>query len=153
LRDNKPNLKISFLGYGAENLRDYCERFEVGNLVEYLGAVPMDERIEFFRRSDIFVLPTYAEAMPMSVIEAMAAGLPVISTRVGGIPELIEDGVDGILFAPGDVGALAEKISFLLNNKDTRIKIGKKAKQKAREQMDFRVYVNKLRTLLFAVCS
>jgi glycosyltransferase involved in cell wall biosynthesis len=113
----------------------------------------MDERIEFFRRSDIFVLPTYAEAMPMSVIEAMAAGLPVISTRVGGIPELIEDGVDGILFAPGDVGALAEKISFLLNNKDTRIKIGKKAKQKAREQMDFRVYVNKLRTLLFAVCS
>ncbi|HEX9930508.1 MAG TPA: glycosyltransferase family 4 protein [Pyrinomonadaceae bacterium] len=153
LRDNKPNLKISFLGYGAENLKDYCERFEVGNLVEYLGAVPMDERIEFFRRSDIFVLPTYAEAMPMSVIEAMAAGLPVISTRVGGIPELIEDGVDGILFAPGDVGALAEKISFLLNNKDTRIKIGKKAKQKAREQMDFRVYVNKLRTLLFAMCS
>jgi glycosyltransferase involved in cell wall biosynthesis len=153
LRDNKPNLKISFLGYGAENLKDYCEKFEVGNLVEYLGAVPMDERIEFFRRSDIFVLPTYAEAMPMSVIEAMAAGLPVISTRVGGIPELIEDGVDGILFAPGDVGALAEKISFLLNNKDTRIKIGKKAKQKAREQMDFRVYVNKLRTLLFAMCS
>lgn len=153
LRDNKPNLKISFLGYGAENLRDYCERFEVGNLVEYLGAVPMNERIEFFRRSDIFVLPTYAEAMPMSVIEAMAAGLPVISTRVGGIPELIEDGVDGILFAPGDVGALAEKISFLLNTKDTRIKIGKKAKQKAREQMDFRVYVNKLRTLLFAMCS
>ena len=153
LRDNKPNLKISFLGYGAENLKDYCERFEVGDLVEYLGAVPMNERIEFFRRSDIFVLPTYAEAMPMSVIEAMAAGLPVISTRVGGIPELIEDGVDGILFAPGDVGALAEKISFLLNNKDTRIKIGKKAKQKAREQMDFRVYVNKLRTLLFAMCS
>jgi len=153
LRDNKPNLKISFLGYGAENLKDYCERFEVGNLVEYLGAVPLNERIEFFRRSDIFVLPTYAEAMPMSVIEAMAAGLPVISTRVGGIPELIEDGVDGILFAPGDVGALAEKISFLLNNKDTRIRIGKKAKQKAREQMDFRVYVNKLRTLLFAMCS
>ena len=153
LRDNKPNLKISFLGYGAENLKDYCERFEIGNLVEYLGAVPMNERIEFFRRSDIFVLPTYAEAMPMSVIEAMAAGLPVISTRVGGIPELIEDGVDGILFAPGDVGALAEKISFLLNNKDTRIRIGKKAKQKAREQMDFRVYVNKLRTLLFALCS
>ncbi|HEX8566449.1 MAG TPA: glycosyltransferase family 4 protein [Pyrinomonadaceae bacterium] len=153
LRDNKPNLKISFLGYGAENLKDYCERFEIGNLVEYLGAVPMDERIEFFRRSDIFVLPTYAEAMPMSVIEAMAAGLPVISTRVGGIPELIEDGVDGILFAPGDVSALAEKISFLLNNKDTRIRIGKKAKQKAREQMDFRVYVNKLRTLLFAMCS
>ncbi|HEX8264218.1 MAG TPA: glycosyltransferase family 4 protein [Pyrinomonadaceae bacterium] len=153
LRDNKPNLKISFLGYGAENLKDYCEKFEIGNLVEYLGAVPMNERIEFFRRSDIFVLPTYAEAMPMSVIEAMAAGLPVISTRVGGIPELIEDGVDGILFAPGDVGALAEKISFLLNNKDTRIRIGKKAKQKAREQMDFRVYVNKLRTLLFAMCS
>jgi glycosyltransferase involved in cell wall biosynthesis len=153
LRDNKPNLKVSFLGYGAESLKEYCDELGISDFVEHLGAVSMDERIEFFQKSDIFVLPTYAEAMPMSVIEAMAAGLPVISTRVGGIPELIDDGVDGLLFAPGDVNALAEKISFLLNNKDARKRIGKKAKQKAREQMDFRLYVNKLRTCLFAACA
>ena len=105
----------------------------------------MTERIGFFQKANIFVLPTYAEAMPMSVIEAMAAGLPVISTTVGGIPELIENGVDGLLYAPGDVNALAEKISFLLDNKNIRIEIGGKARVKANEQMDFGQYADKLR--------
>jgi len=150
LRDGAPDLKVSFLGYGAENLKSYCEELKVTNFIEFLGVVPMNERISFFQKADIFVLPTYAEAMPMSVIEAMAAGLPVISTPVGGIPELIKDGVDGLLFPPGDVKALAEKISFLVNNKKIRIKIGKKARQKAREQMDFSQYTEKLRTLLSA---
>jgi glycosyltransferase involved in cell wall biosynthesis len=58
---------------------------------------------------------------------------------------LIEDGKTGLLFPPGDAGALAEKISFLLNNPAARIEIGKKARQKARREMDFHVYVNKLR--------
>ena len=145
---DKPNLKVSFLGYGAENLKTYCEELGVTDFIEFLGAVSLAERISFFQNADIFVLPTYAEAMPISVIEAMAAGLPVISTSVGGIPELIEDGIDGLLFSPGDVNSLAEKISVLLNDKDMRIKIGDKARQKVREQMDFSQYVEKLRTIL-----
>lgn len=153
LRDKKPNIKASFLGYGAENLAKYCEESGVGDFVEHLGAVSLDERIEFFQKADIFVLPTYAEAMPMSVIEAMAANLPVISTPVGGIPELIEDNVNGLLFQPGDVDALAEKISFLINNQQTRIEMGAKAGRKARERMDFRQYAEKLRAQLLAVCQ
>lgn len=149
----KPNIKVSFLGYGAENLKDYCEELGVFEFIEFLGAVPMSERIKFFQKADIFVLPTYAEAMPMSVIEAMAAALPVVTTQVGGIPELIEDGKTGFLFPPGDANALAEKISFLLNNRNAGIGIGKKARQKAREQMDFKVYVKKLRAHLFAFCA
>lgn len=149
----KPNIKVSFLGYGAESLKADCEKLGVGGFIEYLGAVSMTERIEFFQKADIFVLPTYAEAMPMSVIEAMAAGLPVISTAVGGIPELIKDGVDGFLFPPGDVKVLAEKILFLLNNKNIRLSIGKKARQKACEQMDFRLYVDRLRRHLVTACQ
>ncbi|HLM61322.1 MAG TPA: glycosyltransferase family 4 protein, partial [Pyrinomonadaceae bacterium] len=150
LRADKPDLKVSLLGYGAENLSSYCEELKVTDYIEFLGAVSMDERIKFFQKADIFVLPTYAEAMPMSVIEAMAAGLPVISTTVGGIPELIEDGTDGFLVAPGDVNALAGKISFLLNNKDIRIDIGRRARRKAIEEMDFRAYSRKLRGYLLA---
>ena len=148
LRDRQPNIKVSFLGYGAEALKDYCEELGVMDYVEHLGAVSMKDRINFFQKADIFVLPTYAEAMPMSVIEAMSAGLAVISTNVGGIPELIEDGKDGLLFSPGDAKALAEKISFLLDNKDIRINLGKKAQRKACGQMDFRHYVDKLRNHL-----
>ena len=151
LRDK--NLKVSFLGYGAESLQSYCEELKVTDFIEYLGAVSMSERLGFFEKADIFVLPTYAEAMPMSVIEAMAAGLPVISTKVGGIPELIEDGADGFLFAPGDVASLAEKISLLADNKNLRMEIGKKARQKAREQMDFRQYTEKLRKHLLSEIS
>ncbi len=149
----KPNIKVSFLGYGAESLKADCEKLGVAGFIEYLGAVSMTERIGFYQKADIFVLPTYAEAMPMSVIEAMAAGLPVISTSVGGIPELIKDNVDGLLFPPGDVETLAEKISFLLDNKDARIGIGKKAQQKARGQMDFRRYADKLRSHLLIACQ
>lgn len=148
LRDTKTNIKVSFLGYEAESLMSYCKELKVSKFIEFLGAVSMSERIGFFQKADIFVLPTYAEAMPMSVIEAMAAGLPVISTRVGGIPELITDGVDGLLYSPGDVSALAEKISFLLDNENIRINIGKKAAERAGRQMDFKQYANKLRVHL-----
>ncbi len=145
LRDKNLKLKVSILGYGAEGLKDFCEELKVTKFIEFLGAVSMDERLEFFQTADIFVLPTYAEAMPMSVIEAMAAGLPVISTKVGGIPELIEDGADGFLFNCGDISALAEKILLLAGNKNLRIEIGKKAREKAREQMDFSQYIEKLK--------
>jgi glycosyltransferase involved in cell wall biosynthesis len=83
----------------------------------------------------------------------MAAGLSVITTPVGGIPEIIEDGETGLLFPPGDANALAEKITFLLNNKDVRIEIGKKARRKACAEMDFQVYVNKLRFHLDSFCA
>ncbi|HEX9960008.1 MAG TPA: glycosyltransferase family 4 protein [Pyrinomonadaceae bacterium] len=155
LRERKPdiNIKVSLLGYGAENLKDYCEESGISELVEHLGAVSLSERIGFYQKADIFVLPTYAEAMPMSVIEAMAAGLAVIATNVGGIPELIEDGADGILFSPGDAKALADIISLLLENKNIRLSLGEKARQKAREQMDFKTYAEKLGAHLSAACG
>lgn len=145
IRHKKPDLKVSLLGYGAENLRAIGEELKIGEFIEFAGVVSLEERIGFFKKADIFVLPTYAEAMPMSVIEAMAAGLPVISTRVGGIPELITDGVDGLLVAPGDVPALAQKIYFLVNDPEKRAELGEKAGQKARQQMDFRSYAVNLR--------
>lgn len=155
VRERRPRLrlKVSFLGYGAESLQPACEKLGVADFVEHLGAVSMSERLAFFQKADIFVLPTYAEAMPMSVIEAMAAGLAVVTTSVGGIPELVEDGADGLLFAPGEVEDLAGKILVLLENRDLRLNLGRKARRKARAQMDFRQYAEKLRSRLRAACT
>ncbi|MCY7374716.1 MAG: glycosyltransferase family 4 protein [Pyrinomonadaceae bacterium] len=144
-RGGNPNLKVSFLGYGAETLQPLCEAAGIADWIEFTGAVSMDKRVEFFRQADIFVLPTYAEAMPMSVIEAMAAGLAVVTTNVGGVPELIENEVDGLLFAPGAVEDLADKISFLIENPNLRLAFGAKAEQKARERFDIAEYAEKLR--------
>lgn len=144
-RDKKPNLRISFLGYGAENLMQECENRGITDLIDFLGIASLDDRIKYFANADIFILPTYAEAMPISIIEAMAAGLPVISTTVGGIPELIDDGIDGLLFTPGDTNALAKKIALLVNDRESRNRIGKAARQKSIEQIGFNRYVEKLR--------
>ncbi len=151
LRSQKLNVKVSFLGYGAENLAEHCREHGISGLIEHLGPVSMDKRIAFFEQADIFVLPTYAEAMPISLIEAMAAGLAIVSTPVGGIPEIIDDGKEGFLVECGNINTLAEKISLLVNNKDVRYEMGMKARQKACEQMDFSMYVERLRMELISV--
>ncbi len=144
LKDRGVDLKVSFLGYGAQNLANRCAELGVSDLIEHLGPVSIGDRIGFFERADVFVLPTYAEAMPISVIEAMAAGLAVVTTPVGGIPELIRDGEDGILFPAGDINALVQTISLLASNETERSRLGANARQKVMEQMDFAGYAERL---------
>jgi glycosyltransferase involved in cell wall biosynthesis len=131
--EHAPQLRLMMLGHGAESVRGLCEERGVWPRVEQLGPVPMGERFEFYRRADIFVLPSYGEGMPMSVLEALAAGLPVIATRVGGIPELVEEGEQGFLIAPGDVEALAGRIVRLAGDAALRRRMGARSRAQARE--------------------
>jgi glycosyltransferase involved in cell wall biosynthesis len=80
---------------------------------------------------DIFVMPSYFEGGPTSVIEAMAMARPVIATRVGMVPEIIEDGVDGVIVAPGDVEAMAQALCSLAVNADLRHELGANARDRA----------------------
>lgn len=153
LKDSKPNIKVDFLGFGAEKLARSCRDAGISDLVGHLGPVPANERVSFFERADIFVLPTYAEAMPISVIEAMAAGKAIITTCVGGIPELITSREEGLLFQSGDVEDLADSIAFLVANPDARLLMGGKARRKVGEQMDFTAYIGKLRKELSRACG
>ncbi len=141
-------LKISMLGYGAENLQPLFDESGIGDWVEFLGAVALERRGEFYRQADVFVLPTYGEAMSMSIIEAMAAGLPVVTTAVGGNPELVENGVNGWLTAAGDAEDLADKIAFFAADGLARKVFGANGRRKAQENFDIRVCVEKLRKLM-----
>ncbi len=78
----------------------------------------------------IYLLPSYNEGLPMSVLEAMAAGLPVITTPVGGIPEAVTDGVEGFLVQPGDVDALAGRLAQLLRDDALTQQMGAAARRK-----------------------
>ncbi|MBK7931940.1 MAG: glycosyltransferase family 4 protein [Acidobacteria bacterium] len=153
VRNEIPETLVSILGYGAEDLAAECTAHGIADLIEHLGPVSMDDRIAFYERSDIFVLPTYAEAMPMSVIEAMAAGLPVITTNVGGIPELIEHQIEGLLHEPGDITALAHQIKRLANDRTKRFALGTRARSRVDEQMNFSKYVDRLRSEIDSVCG
>ena len=144
LKERGMRLRASFVGYGAEKLAAMCEEAGVLDTVDHLGPVPMSETAGFYQRADIFVLPTYAEAMPVSVMEAMAAGLPIVTTPVGGIPEIIDDGKEGFLYPCGDVDALAEKIERLITDQTTRERMGKLARKRVLDQMNFDKYIDEL---------
>jgi glycosyltransferase involved in cell wall biosynthesis len=82
---------------GAAEMRDAIQRAGLAERVHYVGAVDETGKDALFRAHDVFVLPSAREAFPLVVIEAMAAGLPVVATRVGAIADLVEDGVSGML--------------------------------------------------------
>lgn len=153
VRNEIPETRVSILGYGAEDLAAECTAHGIADLIEHLGPVSMDDRIAFYERSDIFVLPTYAEAMPMSVIEAMAAGLPIITTGVGGIPELIDHDIEGLLHEPGDITALADQIKQLANDRKKRSAMGTRARRRADEQMNFSKYIDMLCGEIQSICE
>jgi len=78
------------------------------------------------------VLPSYAEGMPMSLLEAMAAGIPTVSTAVGSVPEVVSDGVNGFLIAPGDSATLARRLRRLLHDPELASRLGAAARETVR---------------------
>ena len=97
----------------------------------FLGWISGEEKDKVFKESSIFCLPSYAEGFPMAVLDAWAYGLPVVTTPVGGIPDIVVDGENGLLFNPGDVDALAAKLEQLIKNADLRKTLSEEAKKLA----------------------
>ncbi len=86
--------------------------------VNFVGRVPLSEVSKYFRNSDIFCLPTHLEPFGIVFIEAMAYGLPIVATRIGALSDLVENGINGYLIEPGDVPALAQALTRLLEEED-----------------------------------
>lgn len=129
-RDINGGLELTIAGDGAiARAKREAERLGVADHVDLRGWVGPQEREALFSRADIFVLPSRNEGLPMSVLEAMARGLPVIATPVGGLPELIEDGVNGLLVPPGDPQALARAILKLADDQEGRDALGRAARE------------------------
>ena len=112
-----PQAVFVVAGEGSEraDLEARARASGVADRIVFLGH--RDDIPELLAASDIFVLPSLCEGLGLSVLEAMASGKPVVATRIGGIPEAVEDGVSGLLVAPHDAGALASAIRALLQDK------------------------------------
>ena len=93
--------------------------------IHFIDWIPLENKIPLLNSCDIFLLPSYDEGLPYSMIEAMAAGLPIISTYIGGIPEVVKPNNNGFLFIPGDIVKMKEYILQLVNDRELRIKFGK----------------------------
>lgn len=92
--------------------------------VSFRGWIAETEKAALYRAADLLILPSYEEGLPYVIIEAMSAGLPIIATPVGAIPEVIKEGINGFLINPGDYKALAERIVRLCRDEELRLRIG-----------------------------
>jgi glycosyltransferase involved in cell wall biosynthesis len=129
-----PEARFVLAGDGA--IGEVRRRVHAEGLTEFVrtpGWVAGDAKLRQIAGCDVYVLPSYREGMPVSILEAMAAGKPVVATRVGAIPEIIEDGVNGFLVPPGDVGGLADRIAMLLGDAALRRELGRNNRAKVEE--------------------
>jgi glycosyltransferase involved in cell wall biosynthesis len=116
--------------------------------VKFLGWVDGEKKLSLFRDSDILVLPSYYEGLPNVVLESMASGLPVIATRVGGIPDIITDGDNGFVVPVGDPSTLANKIDELHQNSALRKQFSERSYEVVKKEHSMESAISKFRDLL-----
>ena len=118
LREWRPAVRVELAGDGdADEVARHAHALGIGDRVLIRGWCDPAERGQLLARSGLFVLPSRAEGVPMSLLEAMAAGCAVVATGVGGIPDVVRDGANGLLVGEGDPTALAAAITRLLANR------------------------------------
>ena len=119
-------------GQERERLETLSERLQTQRVVRFIGSVPYEALPEQYADADLFALTSRAEGMPLAALEAMATGLPIVSTRAQGMEELVTDGENGRLFDAGDHMRLADLLERLLNNPAERQRYGRAGAAKAR---------------------
>lgn len=150
LRDRGIDVQLTIVGEGPS--RGAIERriavLGLADRVRLVGAVGQDLMGDQFASHDLFCLASVAEGLPIVLMEAMATGLPVVATRITGVPELVEDGRNGLLVPPGRPDQLADAVERLVGDPGLRARFAAAGKQTVRERFDGRQSVSRLEQLL-----
>lgn len=112
--------------------------------VEFPGWIRNEQKRQYLREADIFLLPSYNEGMPMAILDAMGCGLPIVSTDVGGIPKIVRQGINGYLYKPGDSKSMACAIIEYLTDDEKRLKAGQESVDIIRESYSLQQNIDKL---------
>lgn len=135
---SQPETRLTLIGDGHERagLEAEAARLGLAEKVTFAGYKSQDEVAGALRAADLFVLPSFAEGVPVVLMEAMASGLPVVASSVGGVGELVEHGVSGLLLPPGNAVALAAALTDLLDNPAQGKKMGRAGAAKVVAEFD-----------------
>lgn len=133
LRASVPDVRLVCAGDGKRiAVARHAERLGIAEAVKFTGWVGPSGKRALLETAAIYALPSYREGLPISLCEAMAAGVPVVASAIGGIPEVVSDGVSGLLVAPGDKATLERQLRKLLTDRALAARIGSAARETAR---------------------
>lgn len=138
-------IHLAIVGTGPEEnrLKASCREKELGDAVSFYGWKTGDEKAEIIKKSQVAVMPSYNEGLPIAVLEALSYGMPVIATGVGDMEAAVKDGVNGYIIKPGDAKTLADKIE-LISREDTFNEMSMRSRQLAENIFSEEIYVQKL---------
>ncbi len=122
-------LTLVGMGPDEQSLREYAESLGIGLQVTFTGAVDQDHILDYYKAADIFVLPSFAEGLPVVLMEAMAMEIPCITTAITGVPELIVNGQNGLLVPASDTDGLTKAIRLLVINSALRQQLGRAGRE------------------------
>lgn len=133
IANDYPKLNLVIVGHEedrdyAANLKTTVRKAEIETRVQFTGKISQPELAELMKRARIFVLPSLAEGLPRVIGEAMATRTLVIASEVGGVPEMVEDTVNGLLFPPGDEAELANKLKWVFEHPQEAMEIGQRGR-------------------------
>lgn len=135
ITDKYKNTRLLVIGDGNERgyLEDLVKRLDLQKYVTFIGKVPNERIPEYMVASDIFVLPSLSEGFPVTVLEAMASGLPVVTTDVRGLPEIVKEGENGFLVKPEDPREISKKVLLILRSNELRERLSNYNKEKSKQ--------------------
>ena len=152
LKQEFPDLQLYLGGiWVEEELEKKAEK--CGDFVHYLGWINAEKKKEYLQKCNLFVLPTYFEGLPMSLLEGMAYGCACVATEVGGIPQVVTDKKDGFMIPAKDVQALKNAIRELLGNPDLQKEIGMNARKTVESNYEIVTSVNNLVGIYKHLCD
>ncbi|MBW8826279.1 MAG: glycosyltransferase family 4 protein [Acidobacteria bacterium] len=155
LLDQGRDVRLRLVGSGPERdaLGRIAERLAVADRVRFVGSVGQDEIRRHYDEVDVFCLPSFEEGIPVVLMEAMASGLPVVTSRIAGIPELVEHGRSGALVTPGRADLLAEAIDAYVTSPEARHAAGQAGRRRVQQDFELAPCAAQLRELLLDVTT
>jgi glycosyltransferase involved in cell wall biosynthesis len=150
-----PSTTLTIVGDGSQKagLEELVQALGLDHNVKFLGRIPHNELPSIMCCADLFVFPSLSEATPRAIMEAMAMEVPVVATRVGGIPEMVEDGATGVLVQPAAITELAEAIIWVLRHQEWAQRAGGLARQRVLERYTLEQHTEKMLALHQIVLS
>jgi len=155
ITEKSPDTSLLIVGDGQEKekLETLVQELNLQNSIRFAGKVTNEQIPKYMAQADLFVLPSLSEGFPLVVVEAMASGLPIVTTNVRGLPEIVQNGENGFNVEPKNPEDLAEKILLILESKDLREKMSKKNLIKANEYTWDRVVDELIKVYISALLS